>query len=145
MLLSKTCVNAIRATIEIAANVAQSDRKYVPVKEIAVAIDVSRHFLGKIAQILVDAGILVSYRGPNGGVGLAVPASNLTLMDIIEATDGHAILEKCLLGLPECNGKNPCPLHKTWEKSRARLIRELEKDSIASIVRRRRVKNTNPE
>ena len=71
MLLSKTCVNAIRAALEIASITDQSKRKYVPVHDIADKIKISRHFLGKIAQVLIEAGILISFRGPNGGIGLA--------------------------------------------------------------------------
>jgi len=142
MLLSKTCVCAIRASLEVAARTANGDRKYVPIREISDSLGLSFHFLGKVTQLLNDAGLMTSLKGPNGGVGLAKPADQVFLIDVIQATDGLGVFEECILGLPECKKDDPCSFHRTWERSREGLLRELEKESLASIFRRRRRKES---
>jgi len=98
--------------------------------------------LGKVTQLLNDAGLMTSLKGPNGGVGLAKPADQVFLIDVIQATDGLGVFEECILGLPECKKDDPCSFHSTWERSREGLLRELEKESLASIFRRRRRKES---
>ena len=50
--------------------------------------DIPQMYLFKILQSLVRANILRSKRGPGGGFTLARPAKDITILDIIEATDG---------------------------------------------------------
>jgi len=45
-------------------------------------------FLLQVLRSLVNHGILVSTRGVDGGYRLSRPASEITLLDVIEATDG---------------------------------------------------------
>ena len=142
MLLSKTCEYAIRATLQVAVRVEDKGRKYIPVREIAEEVNLSFHFLAKIAQQLIEAGILNSLKGPNGGVGLARPAKSIHLIEIVEAIDGLKAFEGCLLGLPECSEENPCPLHKTWARSRQSVLDELKRESLDSIVRKNKKRQT---
>ncbi len=137
-LLSKTCVYAIRATVEIAAITSETGRQYVPIRRVASNLGLSFHFLAKITQILAEAGILTSFRGPNGGVGLARAAKDIHMIDIVNATDGIEIFDHCLLGLPDCDQNNPCHLHEAWDEIRARLLSELKKETAASVLKKRK-------
>ena len=68
-MLSTTSKYAIRAVIYLALH---SDGKTkVGQKEIAAQLAMPPPFLGKILQLLVKQGILVSVKGPNGGFSLA--------------------------------------------------------------------------
>ena len=51
-------------------------------------LDLPERFLVKILGLLVNAGILRSVKGPNGGYTLARPAKEVTLLEILEAVDG---------------------------------------------------------
>ena len=136
MLLSKSCVYAIRATILVAKKSTREKRKFIPIHQIAEELDLSFHFLTKILQKLTDTGIMKSFRGPNGGVGLARPANTIFLLDIIEAMDGLNVFEKCVLGLPSCDERHPCPLHSDWKRNRERIRRLFGKSSVASLARK---------
>ncbi len=138
MLLSKTCVCAIRASLEVAARTLNGERMYVPIREISDSLELSFHFLGKVTQLLNDAGLMTSLKGPNGGVGLARPADQVFLIDVIKATDGLGVFEECILGLPECNKGQPCSVHRTWKRTREGLLSELESVSLATTLRRSR-------
>ncbi|MFH1755109.1 MAG: Rrf2 family transcriptional regulator [Candidatus Latescibacterota bacterium] len=115
MLLSKTCSYAIRASLYIAIH---QDRKFIPIRDISEELGVSFHFLTKILQILTGRNILVSFRGPNGGITLARPAGEIVLAEIVEAVDGLAIFNNCVLGLGLCDDSNPCPVHGHWTNVR---------------------------
>src|SRR3954447_1248884 len=45
-------------------------------------------FLLKVLKPLVNAQILLSVKGPNGGYRLARPATEITVLEILEAVEG---------------------------------------------------------
>jgi Rrf2 family protein len=118
MLLSKSCVYGVQAAIYMAS---LPRNEYVSIQEIAGELNISFHFLTKVLQNLTQAGLMVSYRGPNGGIALARPTSSINLADIIDAIDGSDIFHECLFGLPGCGTAAPCPAHENWSTMRARL------------------------
>ena len=120
MLLSKSCEYAIRAALYVAM---RAPGGYTTVREVSTALGMPYPFLAKIAQTLTQAGILRTLRGPSGGVTLARPAAEITLKEIVVATDGPAIFRECVLGLPGCGDRTPCPLHDEWAPARARVER----------------------
>lgn len=118
MLLSKSCVYGVQAAIYMAS---LPRNEYVSIQEIAGKLNISFHFLTKVLQNLTQAGLLVSYRGPNGGVALARHSSAISLADVIDAIDGSDIFNECLFGLPGCGVADPCPAHENWTTMRSRL------------------------
>jgi Rrf2 family protein len=131
MLLSKTCSYAIRAALYIAVH---QDRKFIPIRDISEELGVSFHFLTKILQILTGRNILVSFRGPNGGIALVRPANEIMLAEVVEAVDGLAIFTNCVLGLGRCNDDNPCPVHDRWARVRKDCRTFFETTSLQFLV-----------
>ena len=82
----------------------------VMAKKISKAHDISTAYLLQIMLKLVRDGILTSKKGPNGGFGLAKPATEITLLEIIEAIEGPVIVP---MNLVEQTGK---PFAKKIEK-----------------------------
>lgn len=132
MRLPKTCIYAIQASLYLATR--RATQRYVPIRVIADDLGISYHFLIKILQTLSAAGILTSYRGPNGGVGLAVAPEDITVMKIITALDHADLFEKCLLGLPGCGELKPCPLHEEWDRTRSQLRQAFETTTVAGMA-----------
>lgn len=85
MRLGRAATYAVLATTHLALK--NGD---VPVqgRDIAEACGVPPGHLLKILQQLVRAQLLNSERGPAGGFALRRPASEITLLDIIEAIEG---------------------------------------------------------
>lgn len=131
MLLSKSCIYAIRASIYLAVN---RRRTLIPIKEVADTLSISFHFLTKILQILKQENIIDSVKGPNGGVGLLRQPHEISLYDIIIAVDGDAIFEKCILGLPGCSDDNPCPMHHIWRHSKADLTHNIQNETLNALA-----------
>jgi len=115
MILSKSCIYGIQATIHVAA---ETESGYVPINRISEQLNISFHFLTKVLQQFTQAGLLVSYRGPKGGVALAKPPSKISLYDLVAAIDGTNVFTECMLGLPGCGHAEPCPAHDHWVKVR---------------------------
>jgi Rrf2 family protein len=109
--LSRKCVYGLRAVIYVARN---DIDKYVSIREISENLNISFHFLTKILQILTQDKLMVSYRGPSGGINLAKSSKDITILDVIHSLDGETIFQECILGLPNCGDANPCPLHDNW-------------------------------
>lgn len=71
--------------IDIAAN---SDDDPVLIKDISKRLDISEKYLGHLALLLKNAGLLRSVRGAKGGYMLSGPAGDITLCDIVECLEG---------------------------------------------------------
>lgn len=139
IMLSKSCIYALRAAIYIALQ--EEDEQHVSIRKIADELGISFHFLTKILQQLTEAGLLLSLRGPAGGVRLARPAKSITLLDIVLVIEGERFFSACLLGLPGCGIQAPCPVHEEWASTRKRLIRMFERSSLAKLAQEARSGN----
>lgn len=133
MLLSQRCEYALRTALYLAA---AEPGAYVAVREISDALGIPYHFLAKIVQTLTGAGLLQSMRGPTGGVALARPATRITLKEIVLAIDGPAVFRECVLGLPGCGDRKPCPLHDQWAPARAQVERMFSGATLADTAAR---------
>jgi Rrf2 family protein len=67
----------------------------VQVKDISRRQDISPRYLEQIFKVLKKAGLLRSKRGPQGGYSLARLPAEITLLDIITATEGRIALLDC--------------------------------------------------
>jgi Rrf2 family protein len=77
---------AVRAVIEVAA--ASNDGRRITADEIANRQMISWRFLQVVLATLLQAGLLTSTRGTNGGYELAMDASQITVGAIGRAVEG---------------------------------------------------------
>jgi Rrf2 family protein len=82
-------------------------------------------FLAKIISQLSVAGLLQTTRGARGGVSLARPAENISLLEIVEAIDGPIFLNECVIGDGICPFGDTCPIRPIWRDAQAELIDSL--------------------
>lgn len=132
MVLSKSCVYGLRATIFLALH---TDREFVPISEISEKLQISFHFLTKILQTLTQKGLLTSHRGPTGGVALTKAAQDIIIYDIVTAIDGDEIFTGCILSLPGCGNQTPCPMHESWALVRNKIRTLFITTSLADLAR----------
>lgn len=78
-------------------------REFHPVRELAGVLGVSASHLAKVLQGLAREGLLESVRGARGGYRLARRATEITLLEILEAAHSRALGGMCLLGQPVCS------------------------------------------
>jgi Rrf2 family iron-sulfur cluster assembly transcriptional regulator len=132
MIYSRSAEYAIRAFVHL-AQVPQG--RYAMVKNVAEEEDIPAHFLAKILQQLARKGLLRSSKGPTGGFALKVDASEIHLLDIVEALDGLAPYQQCAVGLSECNDEMPCGVHDSWKTLRSRIMEYLGRNTIADLAK----------
>jgi Rrf2 family protein len=101
--------------------------------QLARYYDLPAAYLAKQLQALVRAGVLAATTGPRGGFRLARPASEITLLQIVEAVDGASAPYECreirrqgLGALPPEDCRRTCILaekmadaHEAWRGSLA--------------------------
>jgi len=84
MKLSRTASYAFHAVAYMAA---QKENEPVASHLIAAARGIPTRFLLKVLKPLVDARLLVSVKGPNGGYRLARPIEKISVLDVLDAVD----------------------------------------------------------
>jgi len=96
------------ATLALHASfwLASSPGEYNPTRKICDDLQCSQAHLAKVVQSLARAKLVESLRGPSGGVRLASPASEITLLDIYKAIEGEtSLMPGCLLPPSICPGR----------------------------------------
>jgi Rrf2 family protein len=131
MLFSRSTEYAIRAMTFLAS---KEPGKLAGAKEIAEAENIPMPFLWKILQMLTKRSMVRSFKGLHGGYKLARKAESIPLMAIVNLTDGSEFRDSCVLGLPKCDDKNPCPLHEKWRNIRSDVTAMLDKTSLADLA-----------
>ncbi|MFA9479616.1 Rrf2 family transcriptional regulator [Phycisphaerales bacterium AB-hyl4] len=127
MIYSSACAYAIRALSWLAL---KNPQGYTLLDELCEQTDLPRHFLAKVFQDLVRAGVLVSARGRGGGFALARPADSIRLMEVVEAIDGTQALKQCVVGMARCNDEQPCPQHDQWKPLRSQIRAFLDETTL---------------
>lgn len=132
MIYSKACEYAIRGMAYLAR---QPGGQLYLLNDIATYEGLPYHFMGKIFQTLVRAGLLRSVKGPRGGFELARPPEKITLYQIKEAIDGTDDLYRCAVGLAHCDDQMPCPLHETFKPLKLQINQCLESTTLADMAK----------
>ena len=130
-MFSRGCQYAIRALIYLAERGGGGPYQ---IREVAEKLDIPYPFLAKVVQNLVSHDLLVSRKGPGGGIALAKPADTIRLLEVVQAVDGPTSLDRCVLGLPECDEKHPCALHHAWVDIRESMLDQLENESLKGLI-----------
>lgn len=130
MVLSRAAEHGIRVALYLAR---EPGRRF-PVRELAGHSGAPYHFLAKICQRLAQAGVLESFKGPHGGIGLAAPPAATTVLSVVEALDGLDGFRQCVLGLAACNDSSPCPLHGRWAPIKADIQDMFAAKSLADLA-----------
>ena len=108
--------------------------RVVPVKELAEATDIPYRFLRKIMLGLVNNGFVASIRGRNGGFRLAKRPRDITLLDVLHATDPRGItLNRCLREGESCSHSGYCPVHNQLCILQERLDESLQGITFATL------------
>ena len=97
------------------------------IAEIAEQRMLPAFFVRRLIGKLVKGGILATSRGSAGGVRLARPAGEITLLDLVQAMEGPIALNPCLAEHHTCPFSSSCPVQLVWADATGAL-----KASLAS-------------
>ena len=104
--------------------------------EVARAIHVSEPSLRKVFQTLVRHGLVTSYRGIKGGYSLGMPAQDISLKDIVEATEGASVMYQCISTHQQCEPGPRCVIGSAFQEVEAQISAALRHITLAGLVAR---------
>jgi len=136
MEISRRTDYGVRVILDLAV---QPENQRTSTQDIAERQNIPAPFLAKIISQLAMSGLVTTYRGAGGGVSLAVPASKISLLHVIEALDGPVRLNRCVIEPSACPRDEYCPVHHVWAKAQTELTTILGSttfDTLAGSVQR---------
>ena len=113
----------------------------LPAARLAEYHAVPSAYLAKHLQALARAGVLETVKGPRGGYRLARPASDITVLDVVEAIDGDEPAFRCTeirrrgpSAVPAREYRMPCGIHRAFTRADEAWRAELAATNIADLV-----------
>lgn len=123
----------IRAVLHLAGR--DDPSRPVSTGELADAMDIPYRFLRKLVGRMVTAGLVNSQRGKGGGVTLAKPPKNISLLDVLMAVDSRSVtLNRCLADDLSCDRSGFCAVHQRLTDVQEVMARELRAITFDRLV-----------
>jgi Rrf2 family protein len=122
---------AVRAILELAM---QPPGARLSCETISQRHTIPLAFLTKICARLASEGILRNQRGAKGGVQLARPATEISLLQVVEAIDGPITFNRCNRKPSECARSRTCPVHPIWAELCSEFRARLAAYNFAAIA-----------
>lgn len=95
--------------------------------ELALTLGLPRRFGEQQMTGLAKSGIVTSRRGTSGGAALSRPASEITVLDVVEAVQGET------LDVPRVSGSATSEM---WAEAASALEERLRTITVADLVKR---------
>lgn len=95
---------------------------HLPVAALAKRAGLTSPYLAQVFQSLSRSDIVSARKGPGGGYRLERPATEISVLDVVQEVDGNSLADRCILRGDHCAGRTPCPLHDTRGDHRGPLL-----------------------
>ncbi len=128
-MLSQTTEYALRAM----SCLAYMPNELVSTAQLAKVTHVPMNYLAKVLQLLAKADLITGRRGVGGGYRLNRPASEITLLHVINSIDPIERIGSCPLKLENHSGKL-CPLHARLDSATKLLIETFDGISLHDML-----------
>ncbi len=130
----------MRMLIHIAA---QDRDKYITLKEISEQQNISIKYLEQIVILLSKKNLLLSTRGPSGGYKLSRNPEEITIYEILLASEGSMSPVSCLEGDDTtCERADICPTREIWKNLDKLIYDYLTSLTLADIINKENSKKS---
>ncbi len=129
MTFSKTTEYALR----IAGFMAIDDKKIYSTNEIFEALHIPFRYLRKLMTILTKTSLIESIQGKFGGYKLGKKPEDISLFDIVMATDDSFQGNTCFFGYKTCALDHFCVMHTKWDSVRTNVANVLKTTSLKDL------------
>lgn len=124
---------ALRAVIALAET--STDGSPVSIKCIAEKEEISAEFLEQIFFKLRKAGVIESVRGPGGGFFFRKSFSEITLLDILEASGEGLDIMPCACGKKDpCGRGDSCSAGRVWRDMDSHLRTYVKNMTLEDVL-----------
>lgn len=126
----------IRALLAIAKSQGQIKRADIAARE-----NIPLPFLTQILQNLINAKLIKSLRGPDGGYVLAKEPTKVSLLEVVTALQGPVMPRGCLdLGLDAvCNLESSCSLKNVWYELKEANEAVLSRYTLSDVLKNQKL------
>jgi Rrf2 family transcriptional regulator, cysteine metabolism repressor len=115
---------------------ASEKKKPVFLNEIAKSENISEKYLSQIIMTLKAIGIVSTFRGAHGGYVLTRPASEITLLEIIEPLEGDLGLVNCIKKSDSCVKATECVTRNIWSDLSSLITDYLKNHTLDELIDR---------
>ncbi len=106
----------------------------MPMKDIAERQGISKKYLEQVVAPLTEAGLLTVSRGQKGGFQLSRSPEEITLADVVAASEDGLELLNCLGCLTVCEREAGCASRNIWGGMQDAITAYLEGRTLADVV-----------
>ena len=121
---------AVTAMLDLAVH---QHHDTVALADIAARQGISLSYLEQLFAKLRRKGLVASVRGPGGGYSLALPASRISVAQIVMAINENIDATRCG-GEENCHGDERCLTHQLWTELSRRIYEFLDGITLATLV-----------
>lgn len=112
----------------------EGDGKPQPTGALAEALQIPLPFLHQIGHALMQAKLIKASPGPRGGIRLARPAGEISLLDIVETLEGSLTVIPCAICQNDCERKDVCHSRLAWDSLQKVVVSHLAKIRLADLA-----------
>ena len=105
-------------------------------QQIAGQCLIPRRMVRRVVTRLGVAGLVITARGSEGGIVLARPASQISLLDVVEAMEGAVALNACTVNPGICPLIPTCTVHDVWVVARQELRATLARTTFDRLAQK---------
>jgi Rrf2 family protein len=113
---------------------AKDRRKLYCADDIYRHLKIPRRYLKRLLTQLSKSDLMESIKGNKGGFRLTRDASEITLLDIVHATDSNKENNKCFFGFKECMFGGKCYMHDKWTTIIEGIDRLLKTTTLSELT-----------
>ncbi len=112
-------------------------KDFLPLSNILKEKNISNNYLTQIAQYFLQAGLIISREGSGGGYKLSRPPQKISILEILEAIEGHEISIKCLSKKKEkCSCEKKCDTRKAWQGIVGDIKKVLGRKKLSDLIKK---------
>ena len=104
-------------------------------KDIARSQQISEKYISRLILPLNEAGFITSFRGAKGGLKLAKPPKEITLLEIVEAMEGRLAIVDCVFDKDFCPRSGECSACKVWSSLNKKIRKQMAEITLKDVLK----------
>jgi Rrf2 family protein len=129
--LTRRADYAVRAMLALAA---PDEPGLQSVRHIAQRMSIPPRFLPQVMRDLTAAGLVEAQPGRRGGYRLTRTVDQVSLLDIIEASEGDTRRQTCVLRGGPCGRDGYCAVHPVFADAQDAVMTQLDRASLGDVA-----------
>ncbi len=130
-------------SLHVLAYMARHENKIMSASYLHRQLDIPYSYLRSVLLDLSRKGLIMGVKGRNGGFCLWREKKDIYLSEIVNATEGIDVLNKCIMGYEKCPFDNVCIFHSAWTRMRDEILDILENTTLADHLNSTDISKSN--